>query len=79
MLERVRLMPVIICRVLVLEHERDFHDSRCSSSHQRIAEDSMNLGTDFQMLVMGRHGVAGKENHKSWYQVPLGPPASRLA
>lgn len=72
-METVRLRTTHANSRLVAQHEGNLDDASKSSRHQRIAKERVDHGADHQSLRMGRHSIAGHQDHQRRNEIPLWP------
>jgi hypothetical protein len=72
-LKRVRLTEA----TTVSQHERDFDDPRCTSSHKRIAKDAMDHRAEWNRLWVRTHAPSREQNNNARNQVSSWSAMSR--
>ena len=53
----------------IVKKEADLNDSCGASSHKRIAENSVNHGTEWKVLWVCAHAPSSHNDHYSWYDI----------
>lgn len=60
----------------VAKHKADFDDPCRARSHQRVTEDSVDHGAEFEVLGVSAHCPSGHEDDNSRQEVSTRPPAA---
>lgn len=64
---------------LIPQNERDLNNARQTRRHQGVPEDSVDHGTDHQLLGMRRHSISGNQDDNSRNEVTLRTSAASTA
>lgn len=71
-LETVGILSIAGDGICVSQDETDFDDASDTSSHQGVAKDTVDHGTEMQLLRVATHGPASNGNDDGGNQVALG-------